>query len=48
MKGERIGRELENGGDPACGHSVLPGLHQQPEYVEAIVLRECGKRRDGI
>ena len=48
MKGERIGRELENAGDLACGHSLPPGLHQQPEYVEAIILRQRGKRRDRI
>src|SRR6516165_8961680 len=48
MKGERIGRELENAGDLACGHSFRSGLHQQPEYVETIILGERSKSCDGI
>ena len=48
MKRQRVRRELEGVGDAAGGHALRPGLHQQAEDIEAIVLGEGGQGRDGI
>jgi hypothetical protein len=36
---------------PTCrtrGHPLGPGLDKQAENIEAIILGECGQRRDDI
>jgi hypothetical protein len=48
MKGQRIWSEAEGGSDRARRHSLGAGLHEQPEYVEPIILSESGQGRDDI
>jgi len=48
MKGECVGRELQRARDLARRQALRPGLHQQAEHVEPIILRECGKGRDSV
>ena len=48
MKGQRIGRQLKRFGDCAGGHPVRAGPNQQPEDVEAVVLREGCESSYGI
>src|SRR3974390_3417087 len=45
---ERVGRQSKATGDMACRHSLRPGLDQQAEYVEAVVLRQGGEDRDSV
>ena len=44
MESQGIGREIESVCDRARWHALRSSLHKQPEYIEAIVLRE---RRQG-
>ena len=43
MEGQGVGRELEGAGDPSRRHAVRPGLNQQAEHIEAIVLGKGGQ-----
>src|SRR5262249_9010982 len=44
MESQGVGREIESVCDCARWHALRSSLHKQPEYIEAIVLRE---RRQG-
>jgi hypothetical protein len=48
MKGQRVGREIERIGNFASGHPFRARLNQQPEDVEAAVLRKGGQSNHGI
>jgi len=48
MEGQRVGRKRERVGDGSGRHAPRSGLHQQPEYFEAIFLCERGESRDSI
>ena len=48
MKGQRIRREIERFRHPPGGEPVRPGLDQQAENIEAVILGERGQGRDGV
>ncbi|WP_433994362.1 hypothetical protein [Bradyrhizobium canariense] len=48
VKRERIGREIESRRHASGRHALRSRLDQQAIDLKAIILRECGQRRDGI
>src|SRR3984893_4068263 len=48
MKGQSVGRQVECLRDIASSKPLQPGLDEQPEYSEAIVLCEGGQRGQRI
>jgi hypothetical protein len=48
MKRQRVRREFERICDLAGRQTFRPGLNQQPEHREAMLLRKSGQSRDGI
>ena len=48
MKSERVRSEVERIGYAARRHPLRPGLHEQTEHIEAIVLRKSGQGRHGV
>src|SRR5215467_2327236 len=40
MKGERVGRKPDRGGDLSGGHAGLSGLDQEPIRIEAVILSQ--------
>ena len=47
VEGERGVRHAERPGDRTRRHALVPGLDEQPEQRQAMLLRERAERRDG-
>jgi hypothetical protein len=48
MKGQRIRRKIERFRHAPGGEPVRPGLDQQAENIEAVILGKRSQSRDGI
>jgi hypothetical protein len=48
MEGKRVGRQAERSRDLAGRHAFGTRPHQQPERIEAILLRQRGQARQSL
>jgi hypothetical protein len=48
VEGQCVRGEIEGFGNLTRSHALRPGLHKQPEHLEAVVLSKCRQGRYGI